>query len=571
MGSIPIARSNIRVVLEKLTVQNLAIVEFAEVEFASGLNVLTGETGAGKSVLMGALELVLGARAEGSMVRDGAECAKLEAVFSLEGKARKSAEAILEESGMEPGDGELIVKRQIQANGGGKIWINGESASAGTLKKLAKPLIDIHGARANQKILEEKFQREALDDYGETAKMAEWGEYREAWQEQGRIKAEIADLEGEGDTDEELDMLRYQVTELEESNLSEEDETIAERQRRAADAEDVIAAANEVTEALGGDGQSVAEVLIHLQPRVRTMGRCLEGAQEWIGELEAMCVKAQEISREMNRAAMALSGGEADLAELDKRLTQVNRLKRKYKAGTVAELMELAQKKRARLERLEGKDQELARLRGELAKTAERLKVSDAAIGERRRAMAEKIGKAVTKELKDLGFLQAKFDVKVESGEAAAHGMDKVTYMFEPNPGESARALSEIASAGEMARVMLALKSVLSAHDDTDVLVFDEIDANIGGETGKAVGEKMRKVARDHQVIAITHLPQSAVFGTRHLVVSKQVRGGRTRTMIAPVEGEARTAEIARMLGGEDLTTVTRQHAEELLAYGKAD
>ncbi len=558
--------------LQRLIVRNLAIVQFAEVEFASGLNVLTGETGAGKSVLMGALELVMGGRAESSIVRDGESEARVEAEFLLEKGELKDVAQALEEAGLPPcEDGILTVRRTVNANGGGRTWVNDSTASAGTLKKLAKRLLDIHGARANQKILEERFQREALDDFGDVEEMAERAKYAEAWEGRQKTIAAIKDLEGEGDTDEELDMLRYQVNELDEANLSEEDETIAERQRKAASMEDVRAAASEATEALGGEDQSVAELLMRLQPDLRLMARNLPEASEWVDAAEEMCIKAQNLSREIHRTIMQLEGAEENLAELDARLTLVNRLKRKFKAATVEELLATLEKKRARMERLENREAELASLSAQLKELDLALLKNGEKVSERRVKAAGKIGKEVTKELHDLGFLQAKFEVRLERTEPGASGLDRVEYMFEPNPGESARELRDIASSGETARVMLALKSVLSAHDRTSVLVFDEIDANIGGEVGRAVGEKLRKVSRSHQVLAITHLPQSAVYGERHLVVSKRVEGGRTLTGIEQVEGAKRVEEIARMLGGVNLTSVTRKHAEELLNYGKTD
>ncbi|MBR4354721.1 MAG: DNA repair protein RecN [Kiritimatiellae bacterium] len=558
--------------LQRLIVRNLAIVQFAEVEFASGLNVLTGETGAGKSVLMGALELVMGGRAESSIVRDGESEARVEAEFLLEKGELKDVAQELEEAGLPPcEDGILTVRRTVNANGGGRTWVNDSTASAGTLKKLAKRLLDIHGARANQKILEERFQREALDDFGDVEEMLERAKYAEAWEGRQKTIAAIKDLEGEGDTDEELDMLRYQVNELDEANLSEEDETIAERQRKAASMEDVRAAASEATEALGGEDQSVAELLMRLQPDLRLMARNLPEASEWVDAAEEMCIKAQNLSREIHRTIMQLEGAEENLAELDARLTLVNRLKRKFKAATVEELLATLEKKRARMERLENREAELASLSAQLKELDLALLKNGEKVSERRVKAAGKIGKEVTKELHDLGFLQAKFEVRLERTEPGASGLDRVEYMFEPNPGESARELRDIASSGETARVMLALKSVLSAHDRTSVLVFDEIDANIGGEVGRAVGEKLRKVSRSHQVLAITHLPQSAVYGERHLVVSKRVEGGRTLTGIEQVEGAKRVEEIARMLGGVNLTSVTRKHAEELLNYGKTD
>jgi len=243
----------------------------------------------------------------------------------------------------------------------------------------------------------------------------------------------------------------------------------------------------------------------------------------------------------------------------------VNRLKRRHGCNDARSLLAVLESKRSRLEDLERRDERLAELAEEVRSSDAEVRRQGAALSKRRKAAASKLSKAVTAGLHDLGFLQADFSVAISPCEPEAHGCDSVSYMFGPNPGEPSRPLAAIASSGEAARVMLALKSVLSSHDSTDVLVFDEIDANIGGEAGRVVGEKMRAVARDHQVIAITHLPQSAVCGDRHIVVSKAVHGGRTRTRIEAVEGDARVEEIARMLGGGASDVVVR-HAEELLS-----
>ena len=241
-------------------------------------------------------------------------------------------------------------------------------------------------------------------------------------------------------------------------------------------------------------------------------------------------------------------------------------MRRKY-GDPVAALAE----KRAKLDALEHRDERIAELRKSLAAAEASVRREGAELTKRRAAAAERLSKAVTKELRGLGFLQAKFGVSLAPAAPEAHGCDAVVYMFEPNPGEAARPLAAVASSGEVARIMLALKVVLAAHDETATLVFDEIDANIGGEVGRAVGERMRAVAASRQVIAITHLPQSAVYGDRHLVVAKKVSGGRTRTEISEVKGEDRVSEIARMLGGEKLTSVTRKHAQELLEHGKKE
>ena len=535
--------------LKKLTVSNLAIVEKAEASFAPGLTVITGETGAGKSVLMGALDLVLGGRADASVVRDGAKEAEIEAVFEVEGSG---------------GAGLTAVRRTITAEGRSRAWVDDESVTVAELRELGRTLVDIHGPRANQRLLEESFQREMLDCSDGRIDLRA---YAKAWSERAELVAQREALSGAVSEDE-LDMLRFQVDELSGAELTEDDETIAERHAAAAHAGEIVESANAITEALGGD-RSAAEILIRLQPRFREMAKLLPSAAGWAAEAEELTVKVQELSRTVADAASRLDVGGEDLEELDRRLTLVNRLLRKYRASDVPGLVSLLAAKREKLEGLEHREERLAELEAKLAVADRAVRKAGAELTKRRKAAAERLSKAVTGELRDLGFLQAKFLAALEPAEPEPHGMDRVVYLFEPNPGEQSRPLAAIASSGEIARVMLAVKSVLAAHDATGTLVFDEIDANIGGEVGKAVGERLRALAARRQVIAITHLPQSAAFGERHLRVSKAVSGGRTRAMISEVEGEDRVSELARMLGGEKLTSVVRKHAEELLGLSR--
>jgi DNA repair protein RecN (Recombination protein N) len=295
-----------------------------------------------------------------------------------------------------------------------------------------------------------------------------------------------------------------------------------------------------------------------------SVARHFPQASEWAEEAREISARIDELSRSVADAASRVDADPGAFEEMDRRLAVVKRMRRKY--GDPAAALEA---KRARLAELEGRDARLEELRAKLAEAEREARREGAELTRRRKSAADRLAKSVTRELKGLGFLQAKFGVRLLPAEIAPHGCDAVSYMFEPNPGEAARPLAAVASSGEAARVMLALKTSLAAHDETEVLVFDEIDANIGGEAGRAVGERLRSVAASHQVLAITHLPQSAVYGDRHLVVSKSVSGGRTRTVISEVRGEDRVSEIARMLGGERLTSVTRKHAEELLEHGK--
>lgn len=564
--------------LKRLRVLNLAVVESAEAEFCPGLNVITGETGAGKSVLMGALGLVLGGRADASVVRDGAREAEVEADFEVEGKGGGGAERV-------------TIRRTVTREGRSRAWVNDESVSVAELKGLGAKLVDIHGPTANQRLMEESFQRETLDAFGgfqiSGSGLQVVERYQSAFSELTDLKSQVLSLMSSAGEDE-LDMLRFQVGELEEAGLTDDDETIAERHAAAAHVGEIVENANAITDALGGD-RSAAEILIGLQPCFRSLAKHLPAAAEWATEAEDLTVRIQELSRTVADAASKLDVGEESLDELDARLTLVNRLLRKYHVSQVSSLMSLLAAKKAKLDALEHREERVAELERKIAAAEKSVRAAGAELTKARKAVAEKMAKAVTKELKDLGFLQAKFFVALEPIEPAEHGLDRVVYMFAPNPGEAARPLAAIASSGEVARVMLAMKVAglqglkvskfeslkVPANPQTlkpsnlQTLVFDEIDANIGGEVGKVVGEKMRTVAKGHQVIAITHLPQSAVFGERHLVVSKGVADGRTKTEISEVAGEDRVSEIARMLGGEKLTSVVKRHAEELLQLSR--
>jgi DNA repair protein RecN (Recombination protein N) len=557
--------------LSRLTVSNLAIIEKAEVEFGPSLNVITGETGSGKSVLMSALSLVVGARGDSSIVRDGAKEARLEACFQLSEATQAAVDAILSERGLEPCEEAcLIIRRQISADGKSRIWINDSAATLSLLRELKALLVDFHGPRDNQAALDEGFQRDALDAFAAGGALGKAkAAYADAW---GKLRALEGEMNALAATSErsvadELDMLRYQVDEIDGANLCGDDETLEERHAAAAHAGEIVETANKVTSLLGGDG-GAGTVLAEVSAALCRMAKHCAEAEAWQEDAAEISVRIEELSRSVADLTSRLDFGDGDLEELDRRLTQVSRLKRKY-ATDVPGLVALADEKRSRIEALENRAVRI----GELAREIEEAKKVVAQLGDALRRERERsgvrLGKAVTAELRDLGFLSSKFSVAVEAAAPSPDGCDSVAFMFEPNPGESARALSAIASSGETARVMLSLKSVLASHDGVDTLVFDEIDANIGGEVGKAVGVKMRNVAGHRQVVAITHLPQSAVYGDRHLVVSKDVDAGRTKVRIVQAEGEARVAEIARMLGGEELTSVVKRHAKELLQLSR--
>lgn len=552
--------------LTRLSVRNLAIVESADVEFGGGLTVITGETGAGKSVLMGALELVLGARADASTVRDGAKEARIEAEFAVPGVV----DAFLDAAGLPPcEDGVLLVRRAISATGGGRVHVNDAATTVQTLRALGKLLVDVHGPNDHQSLLEEGFQRGVLDAHGRLDTSA----YAAAWARLADLRAQRADLQGDdADVAETCERLRYAVDELDAAQLTpEDDDELPARHAAAAHAAEILDCANAATAALSEADDSAAAALVGAGARVREMARFHEAAGAWGETIERLTVEVQELAQEIADSASRLDADPEALQALDDRLSLVQRLKRKYACPDVAALLALRDERVRRLADLEGRGARLAALADEIAAAEAAVRAAGAKLTAARTKAAARLARAVTKELHGLGFLRAGFDVSLAPHAPDATGCDAVDFLFAPNPGEAARPLREIASTGEIARVMLAVKTVVAEHDAIPVLVFDEIDSNIGGEVGRAVGEKLRAVARHHQVIAITHLPQSAVYGARHLAVAKAVSGGRTRSTIQPLEGEARVAEIARMLGGTSLTSVVEQHARELLALAQAD
>lgn len=552
--------------LTRLSVRNLAIVESADVEFGGGLTVITGETGAGKSVLMGALELVLGARADASTVRDGAKEARIEATFAVPGVV----DAFLDAAGLPPcEDGVLLVRRAISATGGGRVHVNDAATTVQTLRALGKLLVDVHGPNDHQSLLEEGFQRGVLDAHGRLDTSA----YAAAWARLADLRAQRADLQGDdADVAETCERLRYAVDELDAAQLTpEDDDELPARHAAAAHAAEILDCANAATAALSEADDSAAAALVGAGARVREMARFHEAAGAWGETIERLTVEVQELAQEIADSVSRLDADPEALQALDDRLSLVQRLKRKYACPDVAALLALRDERARRLADLEGRGARLAALADEIAAAEAAVRAAGAKLTAARTKAAARLARAVTRELHGLGFLRAGFDVSLAPHAPDATGCDAVDFLFAPNPGEAARPLREIASTGEIARVMLAVKTVVAEHDAIPVLVFDEIDSNIGGEVGRAVGEKLRAVARHHQVIAITHLPQSAVYGARHLAVAKAVSGGRTRSTIQPLEGEARVAEIARMLGGTSLTSVVEQHASELLSRAQAD
>lgn len=550
--------------LARLSVKNLAVVENAEADFAAGLNVITGETGAGKSVLMGALRLLTGGRADRTAIRTNATEASVSAVYEVDHAAELNAVlADLELPLCE--DGILLLRRSLKCDGTGKVRINDAPATAAALRRLAPYLTDIHGPDDNLTLLAPEFQLRLLTAYADAT--AEQADYSEKWRVLKALQAELLELTGDPERrDYELTRLRETLADIDAVNPTEEDgDALTEQHAQVANAEAILADGNSLLNTLSEGDNPIATQLINSHRPLRDLARLLPEAATWSEALEDIQERIQELSRTISGRLASIDADPAALAQLESRLAQIQRLRRRY-GPTLEDVLAHRQAARAKLEALADSESAIHDLKVAITRATQDLIAAGEVLRAKRLRAIPQLSAAITEELRDLGFNQASFPIQLEAlDEPAPNGLDRVIFCFEPNPGESARPLAAIASSGEIARVMLAVKVILARHDAIDTLVFDEIDANIGGETGRKVGLKLRQLAEQVQIICITHQPQAAVYGQHHLRVRKAVNDGQTQTFIEPLNETARATEIARMLGGEDFTPITRDHAIEML------
>jgi DNA repair protein RecN (Recombination protein N) len=551
--------------LSALRIKNLAVVADLTLDLEPGLNILTGETGAGKSIVIGALNLLLGERADRTLIRAGTESCTVEAVFSTKGLKAPIA-PFLEESGLEPcDDNQLLIKRSFTAAGQNRQFINGSPTTLQTLAALGEYLVDIHGPHDHQSLLHTPRQLAILDAYGSLqGARATFADFVQQHAEANARKAEL--IVDERTYAQQLDLLRHQVKEIHAARLQPEEESQLEREhRRATHSARLIELSQSALEILGGEDS--------LLSRAGGAGRLLQelrridaGAEDLVATHEQATSTLRELQQALSNYAERLELDPARLRELEDRINLLHGLKRKYGA-TIADVLAFGAEAQRKLDALEGRDAELERLNGQIAKLAKVLRDTGAELSTRRQKIAPNLGKAVTRQLAALGFTQSHFEVAITTEKTSwTHtGFDAVEFQFAPNPGEPPRPLRAIASSGELARVMLALKTVLAAEDEVPVLVFDEVDANIGGEVAHAVGEKMAQIAKQRQVLCITHLAQVAAHASQHYVVEKQVEAGRTVSTISRLSQKQRVTELARMLGGQ--SDAARKHAQELLTH----
>ena len=563
--------------LTTLRIKNLALVADLTLELQAGCNAITGETGAGKSIIIGALNLVLGERADRTLIRSGSDSCSVEAVFDVT-HLRSPLNSILDENGLERcEDHQLVLKRTFTSAGTNRQFVNGSATTLAVIATIGEGLVDMHGPHEHQSLLHPAKQLTILDAFGGLEKQRH--AFGELVIRRGGLEAEKSALIVDEKTyAQQLDLLRFQVKEIETARLQpDEEEPLTQEHHRASNAAKLLQLSQVALDLLSENENSLITQAGGVGRTLQELQRTDPGAAALVELHEQGVTVFRELQTELSRYADKVEVDPARLAELDERLNLVHALKRKYGA-TLVEVIAFGAEAKAKLQALESRDAELARLNAALAKLDAELLKAGKKLSAERKQVIPRLAKAAAKQLADLGFKQSKFDVALETirwGEASdeptredprstnSSGFDTIEFQFSPNVGEPLKPLRAIASSGEMARVMLALKTVLAAEDEIPVLVFDEVDANVGGETANAVGEKMKQIAAKRQVLCITHLPQVAAPADAHYVVTKQVRDGRTISEITLLDAKSRVTELARMLGGQ--SAAARKHAEALL------
>lgn len=549
--------------LASLRIRNLALVEELFWEPPGGFVAITGETGAGKSVILGAVKLLLGERADKSLVRAGADSCTVEGVFEI--PKVSEIHGILEEGGAEAcEEGRLIIKRTVAAGGNGKQFVNGSACTLTLLRQLGDLLVDLHGPHDHQSLFSRDHQLLVLDSFaGADALRESFSIKRRSWMQLIAEKKRLT--ENAEAIVREIDLLTHQVNEIQSADLKpgEEDELLA-RQRTSANAQRLYAICTELTGLLTDSEDSMTSRWGDISRLMKELHRLDENTSSLTDAAAGIFESLQDLSRDVDRYFNALDADPQSLESIESRLDTIQHLKRKY-GSSVEAIMEFGAAAAEKLAGLKTREERGAGLDGEISKAKTELDAAGRKLSQTRQKSTAGLVSLVKRHLADLGFAKAGFSIAFEAlEEAGPLGCEQVEFLFAPNPGEPERALRAIASSGEISRVMLALKTSLAAQDSVPILIFDEIDANVGGEIGAKVGGKMKELGATHQVFCITHLPQVAAGAVAQFVVTKETSGERTRTRLIEADADARVTEIARMLGGK--LDSARTHAAALLA-----
>ena len=548
--------------LSLLHIENIAVIECADISFDRGFNVLTGETGAGKSIVIDAISAILGQRAYRDMIRTGSTKASVRAVFTDVPQL-----SWFEENGVEY-DPETIIQREIHLDGKNVCRVNGSLVTVSILNKLGIQLINIHGQHDSASLFDEANHLTFLDDFASNQTLREG--YLEKYHAVDKLRREINSLRmDEGEKLRRMETLKYQIQEIEKANLTAgEDEELEARRKLLQNSEKIANGLNDAVENLygGDDTDGAASMLATAEralARVAKFSSQIAELHEKIADLMYQVQDAAEIARDVQ---YELSYSADELDQIESRLDVIHKLRRKY-GVTCADILEYLEKAKKELDDIEFADDHIERLQKKLKKAEAEAWEAAFALRENRKATAEKLSFRILTELAQLDMPKVQFACQFEELELTANGADAVAFYMSANVGEALKPMSKVASGGELARIMLAMKNVLAEQDKVNTLIFDEVDTGVSGRAAQKVAEKLKSVARNKQVLCVTHLPQLAAMGDTHLLIAKGERDGRTYTTVTPLDLEGRKKELARIIGGANITETTLKNAEEMLNY----
>lgn len=549
--------------LTELRIRNFAIIETLTLPLAGGFNVLSGETGAGKSIIVGALGFLLGERGSSDLIRTGADKAAVEGVFDL--SSSSSIASMIDERGIEADDGTVVLRREISSAGRGRAWANGTPVTATVLAEIGRALVNLHGQHEAQTLLDRDSQRAILDAFGASDIQAV--AVRDAHRELAGVRRDITQLATRrSDAEKRADYLRHVAREIEDARIVPgEDAKLENEARILENADELRGLARNVSQALSADDDGLMERLRAMNRSLAAMSRVDSGASHMQELFDAGFYALDELARAVDDYAASVDLDPERLETVRVRRETLYALMKKY-GPVLADVIETGRQARAELDLIDSGSFDLDRLAERERAAQSLLERESTKLTSMRATAAKKLAKAVDTVLPDLGMSAGRFTVLLSrKGTADENGAEDIEFRIALNVGHEARPLARVASGGELSRVMLALKTILARSDDVPTLVFDEVDAGIGGKVGLQVGDTLRRVAEHHQVFVISHLPQIAARAHNHIVVSKAAKGGVTTADVTVLEGSTRVLEIARMLGGDPESKLSRAHARELL------
>ncbi len=546
--------------LSLLHIENIAVIECAEISFDKGFNILTGETGAGKSIVIDAICAVLGERAYRDMIRTGTEKASVRAVFTDVPEL-----SWFEENGVEY-DRETIIQRDVFLDGKNVCRVNGTLVTVGILHKLGIQLINIHGQHDSAALFDENNHLQFLDDYADNGQQRT--EYAEKYQALTALQKEIDRMTmDEGEKLRRMETLRFQIEEISSAELEpDEDERLEERRKVLQNAEKLSDGLNVATQCLygGDDTHGAAELLTAAERELARLGKYTDAFSDLQSRLMDLAYQVQDAAEEVRSVRDDLSYSGDELEQIESRLDVIHRLRRKY-GVTCRDILQYLEQAQKELDEIEFADDHLERLKGKFAKVQQEANAAAVLLRESRQRAAKQLSVRILEELSQLDMPKVQFSCMFTEIPLAANGGDSVAFYMSANAGEALKPLSKVASGGELARIMLAMKNVLAQQDKVATLIFDEVDTGVSGRAAQKVAEKLRSVAQNKQVLCVTHLPQLAALADTHLLISKEERQGRTYTTVTPLDLEGRKQELARIIGGANITETTLKSAEEML------